>query len=38
MVQAIQDQWMIAVAAIVVAAIAVWLVVDRWIARVRRRG
>ena len=38
MVQAIHDQWLMAVAAIVVAAIAVWLVVDRWIARGRRRG
>jgi hypothetical protein len=38
MVEAIRDQGVIAVAAIVVVAIAVWLVVDRWIARGRRRG
>lgn len=38
MVEAIRDQGVIAVAAIVVAAIAVWLAVDRWIARGRRRG
>jgi hypothetical protein len=38
MVRAIHDQWLIAVAAIVVAAIAIWLAVDRWIARGRRRG
>jgi hypothetical protein len=38
MVEAIRDQGVIAVAAIVVVAIAVSLVVDRWIARGRRRG
>jgi hypothetical protein len=38
MVEAIRDQWVIALAAIVVGAIAVWLVVDRRIARGRRRG
>jgi hypothetical protein len=38
MVEAIRDQGVIAVAAIVVVAITVWLVVDRWIARGRRRG
>ena len=30
MVQAIRDQWLIAVAVIVVAVIAGWLLVDRW--------
>jgi hypothetical protein len=38
MVRAIHDQWLIRVAAIVVAVIAVWPAVDRWIARGRRRG
>jgi hypothetical protein len=33
MVQAIRDQWMIAVAIVVVAAIGVWLLADWWARR-----
>jgi hypothetical protein len=38
MVQAIRDQWVIALAVVAVAAIAVWLLVDRWRAGGQRRG
>jgi hypothetical protein len=38
MVEAVRDNGVIVVAAIVMAAIVVWLVVDRWIGRGQRRG
>jgi hypothetical protein len=38
MVQAIRDQWLIAVAVIVVAVIAGWLLVDRWKSGTGKRG
>lgn len=38
MVESVGDNGVIVLAGIVVAAIAVWLVVDRWIARGQRRG
>jgi hypothetical protein len=38
MVESVRDNGVIVVAGIVAAAIAVWLVVDRWIARGQRRG
>jgi hypothetical protein len=38
MVQAIRDQWLIALAIVAVAVIAVWLLVDRWKAGGWRRG
>jgi hypothetical protein len=37
MVQAIRDQWLIAVAIIAVAVIAGWLLVDRWKSGAGRR-
>jgi len=37
-VQAIRDQWVIALAVVAVAAIAVWLLVDHWRAGGQRRG
>ena len=37
MVQAIRDQWVITIAVVVVAGVAVWLLVDRWIGRASRR-
>ena len=38
MVQAIRDQWVIALAIVVVVGVVVWLVVDRWSAGGWRRG
>jgi hypothetical protein len=38
MVESVRDNGVIVVAGIVMAAIAVWLLVDRWIARGQRRG
>ena len=38
MVQAIRDQWLVVAAIVLVMAIAVWLVIDRWRAGAWRRG
>lgn len=38
MVQAIRDQWLIAIAVVVVIGVAVWLLVDRLTSGASRRG
>jgi hypothetical protein len=38
MVQAIRDQWVIAVAVVVVIGVAIWLLADRLIGSASRRG
>jgi hypothetical protein len=38
MVQAIRDQWVIGMAVVVVAGIALWLLFDRLLSGARRRG
>lgn len=38
MVEAIRDQWVIAVALVVVAALGLWLLAERWTARGGRGG
>jgi len=38
MVEAIRDQWVIAAALVVVAAVGLWLLVERWTAGGPRHG
>jgi hypothetical protein len=38
MVQAVRDQWVMAMAVVVVGGIALWLLIDRLLSRARRRG
>jgi hypothetical protein len=38
MVEAIRDQWVIAIAVVVVIGVAVWLLVDRLMSGASRRG